>query len=303
MVLVLQLVVTTLLLSHPNINRPQTRILGVQLAQETAPTDLPITPADTTPPAPTDNPTLPSTSPPAATPGPTDNHTASPLDQPPSDQTTPAQPGSDQSSTGTNPTAPTSAGSSSSTPAPSVPADLNDQMLETPGPTTSSSLIPSANTLPEPLATQPPLETTTDSSGVVLNPNETALNPDNINEKVIKDAQTQDKELEQATTPREQAQISLNNAVQQVLTIDQGVKKDNFADVSFVSQRLSNQIDETLKDAAKLPPAQAAVVRDSLSGFCTQANTALRTLQLSVPEDSVQDLEISRAKCQEATSP
>lgn len=264
-ILVFQLTLSIFLLSHPSINQQanQRKVLGITKLAQDTTSDTSNGPTQDT-----------SSESPSPASDVTSNNQANPTDQSQNNPTPTESPNS------------------------SMP-DVTNQIFNSSSPSSENPLFPSSN----PQSANQPEANQHDSSGIVLNPDETTSNPDNVNPATVKEAQEQDKNLDEANTPEVKADISIANALKEVKQIDRSVTQDNFADVNFVSQRFSNQIDETLNIIAQLPSDKAANLKQSLKSFCSQANLVLQSVQLSVPEESEPDLELDRAKCLNVTTP
>lgn len=276
--------------SHPKAfnqtKKQMYNVLGIhKIAQvdesATPPPDSPTTPTDNSTPAdiqPTPQPSgdIPSSSPTDAT---------SPIDS-----SNPAP--SDQSTTGDQPLVQESPISSDN-------PSLFDQQIN-PATSTQESPTPSDQISPG-AANSATL--TGDTSNIsqttaVLNPSDTN-SPDNLNNQSIDEVKKEDNQLAQTTDLTDQNKLLISFATDKVKNMTNFTKSDDFASTTFAAQRFNDQVDQAISNLSKLSPKEQSQAKVRLTNFCNQADSVIRSVQLSVPEGSEQDLEMARGQCQE----
>ncbi len=131
----------------------------------------------------------------------------------------------------------------------------------------------------------------------LLNPADLISSPENINHESIEEAQKEEKKLAEAQTPAEQTELLIHFAKDKVRDIDTFLRIDDFASTNFAVQRLSLDIDKALETIQTMPLFQQFSLKKQLTSFCKQADEILRSAELLVPEESEQDIEMSRGAC------
>lgn len=229
-----------------------------------------------------------------------DNVAPAPADTPATD--TNSQPASDNSppppSAPADSTSPES--SPNSAPAPADQTSTTPTADSTPAPAAATPESPSNPQAPaEPNASPNPAETSSGQTQAVLSPDDLINSPENISNKSIDEAKKEEDKLSQTTNLAEQTGLLINFATDKVRDMSNFTKSDDFASTNFAAQRFNDQIDQAISNLDKLPPKQQASFRKQMVNFCDQADKVLRTVALSVPEESEQDLQIARGQCQE----
>ncbi len=243
-------------------------VLGAFIAQDTPPADQTV--QDTTQPTPTDEPS----------PSPTETIPASPatdvLQAPinqPEPQTTPAQ---DETSL-LNPTP---------TPQESPSAEITPSLSE----------IAQGNGAQEStFSTDTSLSSTVNDN--VTNPGSSVETADNVAQTVLDKARKEDQEIEAEQDPKQQTDSLINLAGEKVADINQSISQNDFSTGSFLTQRLTSQIEKAQENLQKINPADKKNMEQKLKTFCKQADLGLKSEQLAVPEELEQDIEIARGLC------
>lgn len=131
----------------------------------------------------------------------------------------------------------------------------------------------------------------------IVNPDSVIANPQEIDTEVVHTTQQQDQVLQQPHTQQQEENTLLSFAKNSVITINNSLGHDDLSTTSYLTQRLNDQIDKSEQNLEKSPPSRYNSERQALRTFCKQADLALKTEQLSVPEDMEEDVIIARAKC------
>lgn len=171
--------------------------------------------------------------------------------------------------------------------------------LISPSPTSSEN----ASTFPDTTAltaTSPDLINSS-ASVAVTDPSSLIANPQQIDETVMQKAKEEDQVLAQPHTPQQAATTLISFAKDKVIGIDTSLKTNDFATSSFLTQRLNEQLDQATQAVNNVSSPQTVQAKQSLQAFCKQADLALKTEQISVPEDLEQDVIIVRGKCLDIT--
>lgn len=133
------------------------------------------------------------------------------------------------------------------------------------------------------------------ASTTVLNSNDIIGGPaETVDKKSVEMSQKQDEQIAKANTPAETATLSIDFAKDSVREVEHNIRSDDFSTASFVTQRLSDQVDTALEQSQKVGSKNLS---NQLKSFCKQADLLLRSQQLAVPEEGEQDFEIIRGKC------
>ncbi len=266
-------------------------VLGVKIAQEEPPPDT-APPPDTTapPPAP---PPADTSAPPSDTPIPSANNSST------------AQPEAAPTATPADTTSPTPDNSTTSpdnsgTPGPTE-QPLFDNLLGSPTPAESAQ-TPEGGTAPtnQNQNTPPPennLESVANSANAVLNSSDLINNTEKIDQKSITEVKTEGDKIAQTTDPAAKADLLVTYAVDKVKDMSNFTKNDDFTSANFASARFGDQLNQAASNLNQLSPQKSLQARKTLSGLCAQADLILRTVELSVPEESMQDIEINRGQC------
>ncbi len=143
------------------------------------------------------------------------------------------------------------------------------------------------------------VETNTSQTQVILSPDDLINSPENIDDKSISKAKKEDDQITQATNPLEQTNLLINFATDKVKDMNNFIKSDDFSSTNFAASRFNEQIHQAIGNLEKLSPKDQVKLKKQLVNFCNQADQILRTVQLSVPEESEQDLQIARGQCME----
>lgn len=241
-----------------------------------------------------------------ATPAPADTTNSASTPAPTASEVNPTASPTNESSSGG-----ASGGQLRSDTSPTETPGLFDQEIN-PSPTTDGSTTSSApseqiNPLAMPQSAEEPLsssistqsESNTVQTQAVLNPDELINSSDNINSQSITEAKKEDDQLAQTQDPKEQTNLLVTFATDKVKDMSNFTKSDDFTSTNFAAQRFNNQMDQAISNLDKLPKKDQAPVRQQLSNFCDQADSVLRTVELSVPEESEQDIQMARGQCQE----
>ncbi len=223
---------------------------------------------------------------------------------------------SDQSNSGSPSTNQTGSDSSlSPTAVPLFDQEINpspsSEIIETsPAPTAEASgthlsgeqANPSTSPKPSgeltPTLTPTPSEESEVQTQAVLNPEELINSPDNINSESLAEAKKEDDQIEKTTDPQEQTKLLINFATDKVKDMSNFMKSDDFTSTNFAAIRFSDQIDKAISNLDKLPPKGQTATEKQLTNFCNQADQVLRTVELSVPEELEQDIQMTRGQCQ-----
>lgn len=275
---------------RPLLKQKQSNILGVQLAQTDSADNTQSTP-------------------------PSDSSVNTNDSQPPTEQTSQNSQTAADNSSSNNPAAPTQSSSNpayfndivntanqpedTSTPQPQI-SESQQNPSETPRevtivPSVSEGVSPEAEPSPTIPVSFP------NQTAAVLDQNDLLNTPENINTQSIDEAEKEEDTISQTTDPEDQTKLLINFAVDKVKDINNFIETDDFASTNFASQRLNAQIDKAMENLANLTPAKAKQLQKQLANFCSQADYILKTVELSVPEDAEQDIEINRAKCMDIT--
>lgn len=133
----------------------------------------------------------------------------------------------------------------------------------------------------------------------VLNPDDLITSSDNINIQSVTEAKKEDEQLNQISDPKEQTQTLITFATDKVRDMSSFSKSDDFSSTNFAASRFNEQIDKAINNLDKLPKQDQVKLRQQLVSFCSQADQVLRTVELSVPQKSEQDIQMARGQCQE----
>lgn len=209
-----------------------------------------------------------SSPPPEATPVPSESPTATPEQAPSSTQVNPEQ-----------------------TPSPTEAPNLFEQAQESSSPNPQSSGEPS----PSPNS----VETSASQTQAVLSPDDLINSPENIDNKSVEEVKKEDTQLEQTADPGQQTKLLIDFATDKIKDMNNFSKSDDFTSTNFAAQRFNEQMDKAISNVEKVSPKDQAKLKKQLVNFCDQADKVLRTVELSVPEEGEQDLEIARGQCQE----
>ncbi len=129
-------------------------------------------------------------------------------------------------------------------------------------------------------------------------PDVTNQNPsEQLSEQTVNEVKQQEKQLDSAQTPEEQANLLVNFESNNIQDINKNIVSNNFDDSAYSAERLSYQIDKSIDIIQQLPQAKAADLRNKIGAICKNAEYLLRPQQLVVPENVEQALEITRGKC------
>jgi len=298
----------------PNLNS-QKNILGIKIAQAPdQPADAP--PAETQPP--TDN-----NSAPSSTSSPADSTSTQPSQEPAptTNETQPQNSPTDQS-TGTNTPAPSPEGQNQEPNAQPVDPfasnstdqyqnqnvtsptpESNQTNTQTPAPTPQdqSTSKESPTPSPENNADASPSPTTIDFSPnqttAVLEPDQLLSTPDSISEKTNTQVKQEEEKFSQAATPKEQTDLLVGFAKDKINEINTTSQNNDYASLNFSALRLNSQIQKIQELAKNLPPNENLSLNKQLQNFCRQSDFTLKSTQLTVPESSEQDIEITRGTC------
>ncbi len=249
-------------------------VLGIsQLAQDTeTPPSAPEAPAAEQPPA---NPP-----PPPASEAPPS--TVAPQPEPGASAPSPTQEGSVPPAA----SSPPEPSGSSSSPAPSG--------AETP--TLSPATSPQETGVTTPSPTLSP-QSSVSQTDAVLNPENVINNTEHIDKESVDAVKKEEDSISQAQTSDEKEKLLITFAKDKVNDIEKNLKQDDFATTAFAAIRLTDEIDRAAQEIQLAPAAQREKLTQQVSDFCRDADLQLKNQQLSVPEESEQDMEISRAKC------
>ncbi|GEM_PF-1837013 len=199
------------------------------------------------------------------------------------------------------------AGSSSPTPEAAPPAVVSPPGPSggsgSPGPTGVETPTSLPATLPEetgsvtpsPTANSP--ESSVSQTEAILNPENVANNTEHIDKESVDAVKKEDDSISQAQTSDEKEKLLITFAKDKVNDIEKNLKEDDFTTTAFATTRLTDEIDRATQQIQQAPPAQREKLTQQVSVFCREADLQLKNQQLSVPEESEQDMEISRAKC------
>ncbi len=175
----------------------------------------------------------------------------------------------------------------------------------------SETPTPQASATEAPAGTQPSVsvastaevtvEATAIQTAAVLNPTDLLNSAEEVSKQSIDEAKTEESKITEMKDPVEQSKVLVDFATDKVRDISTFIKSDDFASTNFASQRFNDHLDRVVDNINNLPPEKARKVTKQLTNFCNQADSILRSAQLSVPEEEEQDIEINRAKCLEFT--
>lgn len=144
-----------------------------------------------------------------------------------------------------------------------------------------------------------PVETIVTQTQAVLSADDLINSPENISSKSIDEAKKEDDTIDQTTNPVEQNKLLINFATDKVKDMSNFTKSDDFASTNFAASRFNDQIDKAIGNLENLPAKDQVKLKKQLVNFCSQADKVLRTIELSVPQESEQDIQIARGQCQE----
>ncbi len=184
--------------------------------------------------------------------------------------------------------------------------DTSDPFGQTlnPSPTLQDQFPPNPESSGQTSSQASPSLSSIDNNGVtqtavVLNPADLINSADNINSRSVEGVKKEEDQLRLATDPGDQTKLLISFATDKVKDMNNFIKVDDFASVSFATSRFNDQINQAINNLTTLSPKQQIQFKNQLINFCDQADKILRTVQLSVPEQSEQDLEMARGQCQE----
>lgn len=235
-----------------------------------------------------------------------DSNTTSPTP----DITTPASTDSTGSTASeANPTSSSDQVNSSSSPAEQTNPESSSSPLETPrlfeqeinpSPTETNQNKPSGGQVEQP----PPPSQTSQTGDVtqtqaVLNADDLINSPDNISDQSVQEAKKEDEKISQISDPKQQTLTLITFATDKVKDMSNFTKANDFSSTNFAAQRFNNQIDQAISNLEKLPSKDQVRVKQQLINFCNQADQVLRTVELAVPQESEQDIQMARGQCQE----
>lgn len=211
-----------------------------------------------------------------------------------SDQNLPSTPDQSQSSDQTN------SGPTSGQPSPSEMPNLFEQELNpSPTPEGQESSSPNPQSSGEPSPSPASVETGASQTQAVLSPDDLINSPENIDNKSVEEVKKEDTQLDQTTDPAQQTKLLVDFATDKIKDMNNFSKSDDFTSTNFAAQRFNEQMDKAISNLEKVPVKDQAKLKKQLVNFCDQADKVLRTVELSVPEEGEQDLEIARGQCQE----
>lgn len=137
----------------------------------------------------------------------------------------------------------------------------------------------------------------TSSSVAVTNQDSLIANPQEISDSATQTAKQEDLTLTPSQAPQQKENNLITFAGNNIASLDNSLRQNDFSTSSFLTQRLSDQIDQTQQVLHTVSQADYTADKEKLAAFCKQADLTLKTQQLVVPEDMEQDIVIARAKC------
>lgn len=162
------------------------------------------------------------------------------------------------------------------------------QLTETPTPEGQLDSQQMANTLSNNLAL--PL-----IGDTVSNADANVSSTENIETDVVTQAERNDKAINAATSPDQKSSDLLTSEQEDLNLLTTTIRNSNYASSSFLTQRLISNL-QTF--TTTLPTtANRISLQNQFITLCNQADTQLRTQQLTVPEELEQDIEITRSLC------
>ncbi len=144
----------------------------------------------------------------------------------------------------------------------------------------------------------PPVDNVSQTAAV-LSPGDLINSPDGLNPKSVDRAKNEDDQIDKTSDPTEQTKLLVEFATDKVRDMNNFTKSDDFASANFAAQRFNEEMDQAIGNLDKVPQKDQPQLRKQLTNFCDQADRVLRTVELSVPEGSAQDVQIARGQCQE----
>ena len=121
--------------------------------------------------------------------------------------------------------------------------------------------------------------------------------PENIDEQTQNQTKVEEEKIDQAQTPKDQANLLLDFVQDKVTQINLQSDQNDFATTNFQALRLASQIERIQSLVTSLPKDQALQINSELQAFCNRSDFTLKSTELIVPEESGVDLEITRGVC------
>ncbi len=131
---------------------------------------------------------------------------------------------------------------------------------------------------------------------VLTSTEEIQTNPEIINQDIIQKSALEEDMLSRASTKEQKGDLLVQLVNEKIDDINNSVGTKDFATLSYINQRLSDQIDVFTNNLQTLSPFKKKQLEQKFKIFSKNAETQLRSGQLVVPEELEQDLEITRGK-------
>lgn len=188
---------------------------------------------------------------------------------------------------------------------PSAQQKINNDQIS-PVPTLPEPVLDNKSTIGDSMSVNTAMPNT-DTSGalstaannIVTNPDSVLANPQQVDENTMQKAQQENHVLATSQTPQDKVNTLVSFAKDKVINIETSLKQTDYSTTSFLTQRLNDQLDQTVQALSTVPQGQSNKAKQYLQAFCNKADLALKTEQISVPEDLEQDVIIARGKCLE----
>lgn len=186
------------------------------------------------------------------------------------------------------------------TPIPETPTPTSQQETPTKTPTETPTVTQEAiTTSPTEKPSPSPTPEVSENQNIqaVVNSNDIISTPHEVDQSTIENAQHEDTIIETAQTPAREVELLTDAVAQKAIDMDFTIKEDDFSTTSFLTQRLTAQIEQATDTLKEVTPRVQQQLKQSLIVTCNKTDTLLKTEQLSVPEDLEPDIEIARGLC------
>ena len=131
----------------------------------------------------------------------------------------------------------------------------------------------------------------------VFSPEETLTSSENVNQDSINEAEKENEQLQKTLAPEQQSILLLGFAADKVGDIDKFLRTNDFASTNFATLRLTEEITKIQSVLQRVSVLKKQELSNQLKNLCSRADETLRSAEISVPEQSEQDIEITRGVC------
>ncbi|GEM_PF-5350618 len=131
----------------------------------------------------------------------------------------------------------------------------------------------------------------------VFTPEETLTSSEKVNQDSINEVEKENEQLKNTLVPEQQTTLLLRFATDKVDDIDKFLRTNDFASTNFATLRLTEHLLKTQAVLKQVSPSKRQGLNNQLKNFCAHADETLRSAEISVLEESEQDIEITRGIC------